>query len=174
MTTLAQDTDRYSFERRESKMNGDTFAGLEYDTELINCDGVCVTLYVTEQTTKEQIEAAKRDARNKRDVAGRFYLVQVPQAWLDAEKPAPSTHEGGWIAAARWIKEHHSARRVDPKTGELIPENKRGGMLLDAFSASALTAVYDSLSEQNKAKLLAMPVARAVEICFQCLNDTRK
>lgn len=72
------------YDRRESKMQGGTFAGLEYDTELVSSQGVLIVLYVTDQTPQEQIERAKTAARNERDVV-RFEVQKIPAAWQAAE-----------------------------------------------------------------------------------------
>lgn len=46
------------------------------------------------------------------------------------------------------------------------------GMMLDAFSASALVNVYDALSEENKAKLAAMSLDKAMNVVWKLLNKT--
>jgi hypothetical protein len=66
-----------SWTRRESQINHDTFAGLEYDTDVVSSRGVAVTLFVPPNTTRQQIAAAKRVARNRRDVVA-FYIEKVP------------------------------------------------------------------------------------------------
>ena len=130
---------RALWDRRESKMNGDDFAGLEYDTELAGPGGVCVALFVPGNLT----------ARAK--------AKQI----LEAKD------------AARWITQNHCARRVMPETGELVPENKKGGILLDAFSASAMVQVYDALNETDREKLNGMDVRVAHKIVFQLLSKQR-
>lgn len=41
---------------------------------------------------------------------------------------------------------------------------------VDSYSASALVAVYDRLNEENRAKLAALTVPRAVSVCFKLIN----
>jgi len=95
-------------------------------------------------------------------------VERVPDAWYPQDDHKPEKSEGaGWIEAARWIKSHHQARRVVPETGELVPEKKRGGILLDAFSAGRMAAVYDVLNEQNRAKFNKMNVRVAHHIAFE-------
>ena len=67
------------YERRESKANNDTFAGLEYDTELAGSEGVRVILYTTPETTPKQLVAAKHEARSQRDVV-EFIKVLTPSS----------------------------------------------------------------------------------------------
>ena len=159
---------REAYDRRESKMLGTTFAGLEFDSELAGPDGCAVTLFVPEGTPRETVEKAKSAARTAWDVV-RFYEVKIPADWVgdDAFRPGEPR---GWIEAARWIRKHHSARRVEPKTGDLIPEGKSGGVLLDAFSASAMVQVYDALNEKNQAKFGAMPLVVAHKITFELIK----
>lgn len=48
------------------------------------------------------------------------------------------------------------------------------GMLLDHFSASAVVSVYNALStETARDKLRAMPLEKAVTVCFKILNQNR-
>ena len=44
------------------------------------------------------------------------------------------------------------------------------GMLLDHFTASAVTQVYDALNDDNKAKLDAMSPEKAASVCFKLIN----
>lgn len=48
--------------------------------------------------------------------------------------------------------------------------SKRGWTCLDLFSASALVQVYDAVNEQNKEKLLSLPLAKAVRLAFKCIK----
>jgi hypothetical protein len=52
-------------------------------------------------------------------------------------------------------------------------DDGRGEMLLDTFSASAVVAVHDGLSEAARPKLLAMPMSKAVDVCFNVINKAR-
>ncbi len=169
MTTTELESLRRQYDRRESKQTGVNFAGLEFDTELVSSAGCCVFLYAPEGTTPEAIEAAKDAATTARDVVY-FEVVPIPADWI--EKPyAPATeHKAGWIAAARWIKENRQFRRVIPETGELVPEKKRGGIMLDLFTASAMVTVYDALNDANKAKVNAMDVRVAANICMKLIK----
>lgn len=45
--------------------------------------------------------------------------------------------------------------------------NKRGWVLLDSFSASAIVAVYDKLSPENQAKYVRHPIYKMAEIAFK-------
>ena len=171
---MAVTCDKAAFQRRESKHNGETFAGLEYDTELAGSEGVRCFLFATETTTPEQLAAAEAEARQRRDVVD-FITVRVPQAWLDEEAHQPAAQvEGGWLPAVRWIAEHWSARRVVPETGELVPEDKRGGMLLDAFSASGMLQVYEALSAPARATFQGQDLRVAHSIAFKLLAKCGK
>jgi hypothetical protein len=52
-------------------------------------------------------------------------------------------------------------------------DDGRGEMLLDTFSASAVVAVHDGLPEAARPKLLAMPMSKAVDVCFNVINKAR-
>ena len=73
------------YEHRESKANGDTFAGLEYDSEIIGSDGVMITLFVSTGTPFAVIEQAKAEARSQRDVAG-FKIEETPTCTHDIDE----------------------------------------------------------------------------------------
>jgi hypothetical protein len=45
--------------------------------------------------------------------------------------------------------------------------NKRGWIILDSFSASAIVAVYDKLNEDNQAKYIRMPISKMAELAFK-------
>ena len=40
-------------------------------------------------------------------------------------------------------------------------------VMIDSFSASAIIAVYDALSEASRDKFVSMPVVKAAEIAFK-------
>jgi hypothetical protein len=42
----------------------------------------------------------------------------------------------------------------------------KGWVLLDAFSASAVVAVYNALSEENKTKITRIPILKLINFCF--------
>lgn len=47
---------------------------------------------------------------------------------------------------------------------------KINGHMVDLFSASAIVKVHDALNEANRAKFLALPIARMASISFQLLK----
>lgn len=78
-----------------------------------------------------------------------------------------------WLAAARTVKEQHQARRVDVRTGYLVPDGRkrRGGVvLLDAVTAGMLVAVWTQLNERNRAMFVAMPILKAVDVGWRLVN----
>jgi hypothetical protein len=168
MATAPNEVDalRRHYAQRESKMLGETFAGLEFDSYLTGSSGCAVVLFTHDDTPPEQIERAKAEAGRQRDVTG-FLVERIPKEWAAAEQYTPQAEKKGWIDAARWIVEHKQCRRIIPETGELVPEDKCGGTMLDLFSASAMIQVYDALNEANQAKLNAMDLRLAHHIAFQ-------
>ncbi len=68
----------------------------------------------------------------------------------------------GWEAAAREIAKN-GAQRVDPATGKLL---KRGGTLLDGFTANMLIKILDhpSLKPEVRAKFAGLPLMKAIKI----------
>ena len=64
------------YQRRESKANGDTYNGLEYDSEVVSADGVKITLFTPKGTTGEVMRAAMAEAKSKRVVVG--FRLEVP------------------------------------------------------------------------------------------------
>ncbi len=46
--------------------------------------------------------------------------------------------------------------------------------ILDTFSASALTTVYDNLNEINRQKLMSMPPVRQVDVAFKTLERANR
>jgi hypothetical protein len=175
MTNLTDEMDalRRLFTGRESKMLGETYAGLEFDSYLTGPAGCAVVLFIDDDTQPEQIERAKAAAQQRRDVTD-FLVKRIPKEWVAAEQYKPQAEKQGWIEAARWIVGHRQCRRVIPETGELVPEEKRGGMLLDLFSASTMVQVYDALNEANQAKLNALDLRVAHHIVFQVLKQRKE
>lgn len=177
MTTAAEDLTwlRTTYDRRASKLEGDHAAGLEYDYELSGAAGAHFTLYVTEETSPIQIAAAKSALRDRRDVTG-ITVQRIPAQWqLDdefrpEEYPAP---KDGWLEAARQVVRERHCCRVHPETCTVVPDDKRGGILLDLYSASALTRVYDALKPANQAKMLKLALPQAVDVAFSILNQDR-
>lgn len=157
--------DRTYFENRSSKQTGETFAGLEFDE-----DGSCITLFTLPGTSTETISKAMRQAEIK---LGRveFSCCEIDPTWLEpvhkvCECPSCSK---GWIDAARWIVANGQFRRLLP-SGELVPEDKRGGKMLDLFSACALVKVYEALNPEHQAKFNSLPWHKAAVMAFQLLS----
>lgn len=44
------------------------------------------------------------------------------------------------------------------------------GLFVDTYTASAIVAVYDALNDENKAKLLALPILRVAAVCFKLIK----
>ncbi len=165
----ARDTQSYRYENRYGKMTGETLAGLEFDSEIAGPEGCAITLFALPHTTREEIERAKSEARHRYDVVY-IRVVRISRQQYDAETHHPGQDDReGWIDAARWVYEHKTARRLDRKTGVLVPENQRGGILLDLFSASVLVQVYDALNEENRKKLHSLSITRAVKVAFSMM-----
>ncbi|MDA5564334.1 hypothetical protein PJK54_11735 [Cobetia sp. MMG027] len=64
---------------------GQSHAGLYYDEELAGPDGMSVMLFITDDTTTEQIQQAERAARDAGDVV-RIQCLKCPAEWLTEEK----------------------------------------------------------------------------------------
>lgn len=64
--------------------------------------------------------------------------------------------------ARRIVKNQQFEKIKDPVSG------KR--MALDMFSASAITKVYDALSDSNKAKMIKQPLPKMVDIVFKLMK----
>lgn len=176
MTTTAELTEHWKpiFDRRASKHEGVTFAGIEYDWQLAGPGGAEYVLFPTKDTPQEQLDKAKEECQAAHDVVGPIRVVRIPQEWLDAESWQPSDSPSGWIDAARWIVKHKAARRVDAETGQLVPENRRGGTLLDLFSASGMVQVHDALSGENRKKFGDMKLPVAHHVAFKLINKCAK
>jgi len=43
-------------------------------------------------------------------------------------------------------------------------------VLVDSFTASAIVVVYDALNNENKEKLIKLPVGRVAEIAFKLIK----
>lgn len=61
------------------------------------------------------------------------------------------------IAAVRRIVSERQYAKVD-------------GVMVDLFSASAIVAVYDALSEGNRAKFAAMPAPKMAAVAFKLVK----
>lgn len=64
------------------------------------------------------------------------------------------------IEAAKRVVANSQAEEID-------------GVLLDLFTASAISQVYDALSERNQARYAAMGVEKAAAIAFAALEKAR-
>ena len=64
--------------------------------------------------------------------------------------------------ARRIVKNQQFEKVKDPVSG------KR--MALDMFSASAITKVYDALSDKNKEKMVKQPLPKMVDIVFKLMK----
>lgn len=64
------------------------------------------------------------------------------------------------LRAIRGIVEHHQHGSVD-------------GVRMDATTAHAVLTVYDHLGETNRAKLLAMPVHKMVDVSWKCFAKAK-
>ena len=72
------------------------------------------------------------------------------------------------IQAAQYVLDNGYTRmtlRKDDHTQVDLPRKK--GMYLDAFTSSMIVQVTDRISEDNKAKLLSLPVLKAVDILWK-------
>lgn len=87
------------------------------------------------------------------------------------------------IDALREIVKSHSMAALDPMTWERVSLNgefpdERGdvpvehsrGIWVDVQTANAVCTVHDALSEENRAKLLSMPLPRACDIAWKVLS----
>lgn len=76
-----------------------------------------------------------------------------------------------FIAAAPRSERGESAidfcRRVLSTGAASVWTGDGGETLLDTFSASAVVAVYDAMSEAQRAKLASAPLARQVTVCMK-------
>ena len=50
----------------------------------------------------------------------------------------------------------------------------QGEVMVDLFSASAVTKVFDLLSDKHKKHLLTLSIAGMAEVCFGALNKVNK
>jgi histidine ammonia-lyase len=52
--------------------------------------------------------------------------------------------------------------------------NKVNATACDSFTASAILAVHDRLTEANQAKLQGLPLHKAASVCFKLINGGAK
>jgi hypothetical protein len=95
-------------------------------------------------------------AATRPPAAGRLSSVTAHIQYMstDTIAPAARTTTVPWLAAARTIFAEHQFDMVD-------------GSLLDAYTASPLVQVHDSLSEVNAARFAGMPLLKAVDIAWK-------
>ena len=74
------------------------------------------------------------------------------QAYRESQRVAPCGAAG--IEAIQKIAKEYAAAKVNE-------------VLIDAYSACLVSKVWQRISEKNRAKLVSLPVARVVEICYQ-------
>lgn len=98
-----------------------------------------------------------------------------------------SDNEQNWLKAAREVVEQQSYRTVDTETGQPVQEvwgeeddqgmeeivGPEGAVVLDLYTASMLTQLYDALGEANKATFLAMPLPKAVDFGWKLINRVK-
>ena len=77
---------------------------------------------------------------------------------IEAVRASPLNEEG--LAAMRRIVANRTAAKVNE-------------CFIDTWSAFAVVKVYDSVNEKNKARLLALPVARVCQIAMQVLDNQK-
>lgn len=75
---------------------------------------------------------------------------------------------------------HIRKTRVQPlglegieKLRKIVEEKKAAKVnevFVDLFSASGIVQVYDAINEQNREKLLKLPLAHVADICFRVIN----
>jgi hypothetical protein len=75
---------------------------------------------------------------------------------------------------------HREAKRLSPLGEEgvaaifkIVEEQqyaKVNEVLVDLYSAGVFVAVYNRVNAESQAKLRAMPVAKAVDMCFKTLK----
>ena len=81
-------------------------------------------------------------------------------------------------------KAHRESRRQSPLGEAGLAEmrkivasctaSKVNECFIDMWSASAVVKVYDAVNEKNKARLLALPVARVCQIAMQVLDNQKR
>ena len=81
-------------------------------------------------------------------------------------------------------KSYRESKRLMPMGEEGLAEmrkivasctaSKINECFIDMWSASAVVKVYDAVNEKNKARLLALPVARVCQIAMQVLANQKR
>lgn len=80
-----------------------------------------------------------------------YSIFNLPELPPKPKRGAPRIERLRWIVAA------HSAAKVE-------------GVTVDATTAGAYVAVWDKLTEENRAKLDAQPLRRAVAIVWKLVK----
>lgn len=125
-----------------NRRHGQQYAGLYYDEGLAGPEGMDVQLFVTEDTTDDEIREAERAARQTQDVVGIMALV-VPKEWL---MPSDTrTTVSADIHTLRQIVETLTAGTLRWDDGET--------QLVDVTTASLLLQVDEALHEPTKSKV---------------------
>ena len=82
------------------------------------------------------------------------------------------------IEVAKKVVAEHQAVLVRERKGEpgqydvkdLHQGNKKGWVILDGFSASAIVKVYEALNETNKGFFASMPIVKMARVAFKLIN----
>lgn len=160
----------FDLTRLESVIEGRTFAGLHYTTELSGPNGVHVFLFPFPQRTSQDVMAAKSAAQNERDVVG-FSIVRIePEDLLPPFVPRATPAETGWLKAAQHIAAH-GAQRVWIPTGELVPDDRLGGERLCRDGAKTLLNFYAALNDVNKIKYIQLDILQALTLAFEWAEE---
>lgn len=80
------------------------------------------------------------------------------QAHRQAKRLSPIGLEG--IEACRAIVARHAAAKVNE-------------VMVDAFSASGITEVYDALKPENQVKFVTLSVRKATDVAFRLIDTFR-
>lgn len=79
-----------------------------------------------------------------------------------------ATETKAWVETARKVVAEGQYQHVNHETGALDPE----GVILDLFTASMLTQVYDALKPASQAKFGAMPLWQALDTGWKLVAKT--
>lgn len=87
------------------------------------------------------------------------------------------------VEAARLVVKSKTCHMVRRRKGPSVQYDarpyhlggkKKGWFYLDLFSASAVTAVYDALNEENRQRFAGLPLVTAVKVAFQLIQRNRE
>lgn len=82
-------------------------------------------------------------------------------------EPTRTRQKGTRVTKSKSGEEIISACRSIKANGQY---EKINGCMVDLFSASAIVAVYDGISDANKAKYINLPVGKMASIAFKLLK----